>query len=175
MKNPLASLAKLLVGAPQSKKEHDNYEAALTQMALPLGEYLSDEFDSVEDLFDYLKEEDVLPKETISLLKHNKEFCKNFAEGLKRGQEDEYEEDEYEYDEKEVYDEEDYLPFSEDEKEWEEGDYVPFDPLEEDGEDDEDEFDLLPTNDEEDEDIPSFSFAADYARFCEDTPHSMTM
>lgn len=107
MKNPLTNLAGFLTARlretpekahnasekAQRRAERGGYQEALRSLAYPLGEYLSDEFDSVEELFEYLDEEQVLPKETVALLKKDKQFCRSFAEGLRAGQEADDEEE----------------------------------------------------------------------------------
>lgn len=57
-----------------------------------------------------MEEEQVLPRETFLLLKHDREFCRKFEEGLKAGAEDDecYDNDYYddEYDEEDLYESE---------------------------------------------------------------------
>lgn len=103
--NPLTKLAALLTKTPLSQvTEGENpHRKVLVGIAYPLGAYLADEFDDLEDMFEFLEDEDILSSEQIKLLRNDKEFCEALEEGMNSGlyDDDDDEDDEYypEYDE----------------------------------------------------------------------------
>lgn len=124
MKHPLSSLAELFTAKVQysvhnteekvrhqlGKNQSDaDYKEAIRSFAYPLGRYFSGEFDTAEELFEYLQEEDLLSEETVHLLEGDREFVHMFEQGLSADEEHnrdgEYDEDygdeECEYDEEE--------------------------------------------------------------------------
>ena len=106
--NPLTRLAALLTKTklPPLPEGENPHRDVLLALAKPLGEYLSDEFEDLDDLFGFLEEESILSEEECNLLRCDSEFCASLAEGLSAVDDDEdyYDEEDNYYNEEDTCD-----------------------------------------------------------------------
>ena len=95
----LTKLAMLLTKTQNlsPRDEENSYRSILLSVAEPIGELLSDDFENVAEVFEFLIEEKILPLSEVNLLRSDEQFCEALEAGLS-SEYDEYDEEDEEDD-----------------------------------------------------------------------------